>query len=107
VLLVSIDRSYGADKARLNRSKKAAGKIFARLKLDWPSVFIPGGWDDVVKKFNLTGYGLTLVDANGIVRGVKIHERELKRLMRELYPDVPPDRKAEDSAGRKKDEAAP
>ncbi len=98
VLLVSIDRSYSFDKSRLSRSKKDAEKIFAKLKLDWPSVFMPGGWDDVVKKFNLHGYGLSLVDGNGIVRGVSIHERDLKRLMGELYPDVSAEKKADDAA---------
>lgn len=58
------------------------------MKLDWPNVFIPGGWDDVMKKFNLSGYGLTLVDAGGIVRGVNIHERQLKKLLGEMYPNV-------------------
>ena len=70
-------------------------------------MFVPGGWDEVMKKFNLSGYGLTLVDANGIVRGVSIHERELKKLLRELYPDVSPDKKPDASPDRKKEEAAP
>ena len=107
MLLVSVDRSYSFDKTGLSRSKKTAKKIFAKLKLDWPNVFVPGGWDEVMKKFNLSGYGLTLVDANGIVRGVSIHERELKKLLRELYPDVSPDKKPDASPDRKKEEAAP
>ena len=56
------------------------------MKLEWPNVVVPGGWEDVMRKFNLSGYGLTLVDAEGIVRGVSIHERELKKLLAEMYP---------------------
>ena len=41
-----------------------------------------------ITDINLSGYGLTLVDAEGIVRGVSIHERELTKLLREMYPNV-------------------
>jgi thiol-disulfide isomerase/thioredoxin len=86
VLLISIDRSYSFDKSRLGRANKQAKKIFAKLKIDWTNVFAPGGWDEVTKTFNLSGYGLTLVDGDGIVRGAGIGEAQLKKLMTELYP---------------------
>ncbi len=54
---------------------------------------MPRGWAGVMHKFNLDGYGLTLVDANGIVRGVNIHAKELKKLMKKLYPKTPKPKK--------------
>ncbi len=50
---------------------------------------MPSGWAGVADKFNLGGYGLTLVDADGIVRGVDLHAKELKKLMKKLYPKAP------------------
>jgi hypothetical protein len=80
VLLVSVDRDYGELEAR---TRKRAREIFTKQKLTWPNVCLPGGWDECAKTFNLRGYGLSLVDAKGIVRGIGVRPKEIKRLLKE------------------------
>ena len=46
-----------------------AEKIFKWTKLDWPNAFLSRGWNSSCSRtFNLYGYGLVLVDAQGVVR---------------------------------------
>ena len=85
MLLISVDASYGRD---LADAKKRGRAIFRRNKVDWPNVWEPDGWSGVMRRFNLGGYGLTLVDADGIVRGIDIRERDLTKLLKQLYPAV-------------------
>jgi hypothetical protein len=75
VVLLSIDPEYfGKDKSYLD----SASKILKKQKVDWPSAFLPGGWSDTQRDFNLSGYGLVLVDATGIVRGVNLRGQKLE-----------------------------
>ena len=62
----------------------AAKKIFDKQMLDWPNVFLPNGWNDAMRSFNISGYGNIVVDKQGIVRGVHVHGAQLERLAREL-----------------------
>jgi hypothetical protein len=77
-VLVSIGRSYSTD---LRRDKRKSAAIFAKQKITWPSVYDPLGWAGVQRRFNADGYGLILVDAQGIVRGVDLSKRDLKSLL--------------------------
>jgi len=54
-----------------------------------------------MNKFNLHGYGLTLIDAKGTVRGVNIHGEELKKLLKTLYPKAGEDQKGPGKAVKK------
>jgi hypothetical protein len=75
VVLLSVDPGYfGKDKSYVDNDSK----ILKRQEVDWPSAFLPGGWSDTQRVFNLSGYGLVLVDANGIVRGVNLRGGELE-----------------------------
>jgi hypothetical protein len=75
VVLLSVDPGYfGKDKSYLDN----ASKILKKQKVDWPNAFLPGGWSDTQRVFNLSGYGLVLVDSNGIVRGVNLRGGELE-----------------------------
>jgi hypothetical protein len=58
-----------------------AKKILGRHKLTWPNALAPKGFDDTAHAFNLSGYGVVVVDAKGIVRGVNLHGKELERLI--------------------------
>jgi hypothetical protein len=87
VVLLSVDPEYfGEDRSYISQ----AGKILTRNKIDWPSVFLPGGWNDCARMFNLTGYGLVLVDTQGIVRSINPRPDQLEvaveRILREAKP---------------------
>ena len=49
--------------------------------VDFPNVLLPHGFDDSQKRFNVDGYGLTLIGPDGIVRGVDIRVSEVERLL--------------------------
>jgi hypothetical protein len=61
-----------------------AKAILERHKLTWPNAIAPKGFDDTVHVFNLSGYGNIVVDAQGVVRGVNVHGKELERLLEEV-----------------------
>jgi hypothetical protein len=76
VVLLSVDPGYfGKDKSYLD----TASKILRKQKVDWRSAFLLGGWSDTQRVFNLSGYGLVLVDAKGTVRGVNLRGEGLER----------------------------
>jgi hypothetical protein len=52
--------------------------------LNWPNALAPNGFTDVVRAFNLSGYGNLVVDAKGIVRAVNCHGKELETLVEEI-----------------------
>lgn len=62
-------------------AKSRADLILKTTKIEWPNAFDPAGWDGVLRTFNAKGYGLIFVDADGIVRGNGIHERDVERLL--------------------------
>jgi hypothetical protein len=81
VALLSVDPEYfGKNDSYVLNTKE----LFEKQRIDWPNAFVPGGWGDVMRTFNLSGYGNVVVDANGVVRGVNIHGEELERLIRSL-----------------------
>jgi hypothetical protein len=87
VLLLSVDPGYfGENKGYVSQAEK----IFTRNKIDWPSAFLPGGWNDCARTFNLNGYGLVLVDAQGIVRSINPRgaevEAAVERVLRQEKP---------------------
>ena len=78
VALIDIDPSYfEKSEEYLPKCKK----ILDKHKLTWPNAIAPKGWEDVIRIFNLSGYGKIVVDAKGIVRGVNIREGELEKLI--------------------------
>ena len=80
VLLLSVDQSYGfSDLAGKNKD------LLAARGLGWPNVLVPEGWRDIERVFNLSGYGLTVVDHEGIVRGVDLFRSGLLDLVSDLY----------------------
>jgi hypothetical protein len=61
-----------------------AAKLFQKLDLSWPNVWVGGGWGEMNRTFNADGYGKILVDSKGIVRGINLHGEELARRVREI-----------------------
>ena len=84
VVLVSVDPGYFPESdAYLTTAKK----ILETQKIDWPSLFMPGGWNDAVHTFNVSGYGMIVVDAEGIVRGVNLRGHHLDKLVAKLLKE--------------------
>jgi len=84
LLNVDPDPAYGKDDRYLARTKS----IFEKLKIDWPNVFLSGGWNDVMHAFNVGGYGTIVVDARGVVRGTNLHGLALERLVGKLMDET-------------------
>ena len=89
VVLLSVDPEYFGHDPRYIAQ---AGKILEKHKIAWPSVFLPGGWSDAGRVFNLSGYGLVLVDAQGIVRGVNLRGDDLEKAVARALDATKPSR---------------
>ena len=85
VVLLSVDPSYFPNSD--DYVARARG-ILADHKVEWTSVFLPGGWDGAQRTFNASGYGKIVVDARGIVRGANLHAQELDRLVRKVVAEA-------------------
>lgn len=81
MVLIDVDPEY-YKKAEEYLPK--AKKILDKQKLDWPNTLAPKGFNDVVRTFNLSGYGNIIVDARGIVRGVNEHGKDLEKLVEQM-----------------------
>ena len=81
MLLLSVDPEYSPKKEQY---EPQARKLFAKLNLDWPNVWLSGGWGEMNRTFNVDGYGKILVDSEGIVRGINLHGEELAKRVREI-----------------------
>jgi hypothetical protein len=78
VLMLSVDQGFSmpnTDPAKDNRKKLQSQNV------DWDNVLLPHGFDDTHRKFNVDGYGLTLVGPDGIVRGIGIYPDDVKQIM--------------------------
>ena len=88
-MLLSVDATYQIDKKHYGM---ASEKIFQKNKIDWPSIYLPGGWNDSARSFNLNGYGLVLVDGKGIVRKINPRGDELKAAVQKVLGEEKPAR---------------
>jgi hypothetical protein len=89
VVLLSVDPGYfGESKSYISQAEK----ILKRNKIDWPSAFLPGGWNDCARAFNLSGYGLVLVDAQGVVRSINPRGEELEAAVERVLGEEKPAR---------------
>jgi hypothetical protein len=66
----------------------SSAKVFQRNKIDWPSVYLTEGWNDAARAFNLDGYGLVLVDAQGIVRKINPRGDEIESAVGKVLGDL-------------------
>jgi hypothetical protein len=80
-VLLSVDATYLIDAKNYG---SASEKIFHKHEIDWPSVYLPGGWNDAARTFNLNGYGLVLVDSEGLVRKINPRGDELEAAVKEV-----------------------
>jgi hypothetical protein len=79
VVLLSVDCGYGMDP---KRAMEADLKSMTKQGVQhWTNVVLPNGMKDTARMFNLDGYGLTLVDPDGIVRGIDIYGGEVEALL--------------------------
>jgi hypothetical protein len=78
VVLVDVDPQYFPNPEMYLPQAK---KILERHKLSWPNVIATQGFHDTVHAFNVSEYGNIVVDAQGIVRGVNDHGKDLERLI--------------------------
>jgi hypothetical protein len=66
-----------------------AKKLFTKLDITWPNVWVAGGWGEMNRTSNADGYGKILVDSKGIVRSINLHGEQLARRVREITGDKP------------------
>lgn len=66
-----------------------AKKLFTKLDITWPNVWVAGGWGEMNRTFNADGYGKILVDGKGIVRGINLHGEEFVRRVLEVTGTKP------------------
>jgi len=81
VLMLSVDAAVhmpGKD------PKTGDKQILETQGVQWDNVLMPQGFDDCHRKFNVDGYGMTLVGPDGIVRGVQIYPDLVKQLTAQL-----------------------
>ena len=89
VVLIDVDPGIFEEQQKyLPRAKK----ILEKHKLDWPNALAADGFNDMVRTFNISGYGNIVVDAKGIVRGVNVHGKELENLVEEVVEGKKADR---------------
>jgi hypothetical protein len=81
VLLLSIDRSYQMPIDVIMKSNKEA---IRDAEVNWPNVVLPHGFEDVRGLFNTTGYGLVLIDPDGIVRNTHVEPDQLEPLLAQM-----------------------
>jgi hypothetical protein len=74
ILTLSVDRSYGDDEA-------AVRKALANEHIDWPVALVPDGWNGLARTWNLTHFGVTVIDPAGIVRGAELNVDQAVKLM--------------------------
>ena len=79
--LIDVDPEYFESQQQYLAQAK---KILDKHKLDWPNALAANGFNDMVRTFNISGYGNIVVDAKGIVRGVNLHGKDLERLLEEI-----------------------
>jgi hypothetical protein len=87
VLLVSVDKSYGKDPQTIVNNIK---RTLRKRNVDWPCVVEPTGWTGIVRRYNCDGYGLALVDSDGIVRGMHLRVEDVDRLLAAAQPTQKP-----------------
>jgi len=81
VVLIDVDPEYYKNP---DDYLPQAKKIMEKNKLVCPNVLAANGFTDMVRTFNVSGYGNIIVDEKGFVRGVNVHGDELERLMEEI-----------------------
>jgi hypothetical protein len=81
VALIDVDPEYYPKQEQYLPKAK---KILEKEKLSWPNAMAPAGFNDMVRTFNVSGYGNIVVDASGIVRGVNVHGPNLERLVEQI-----------------------
>jgi hypothetical protein len=95
-----VQKRYGADKLAValldvdpeyfdkpDQYLPQAKKILEKHRLSWPNALAGNGFNDMVRTFNLSGYGNIVVDRKGIVRGVNVHGAELERLVQRIMKE--------------------
>ncbi len=76
VVLLSVDASHHfGDPAEEDR------KSLEEVGVDWDNVLVPDGFNTLLKRYNLDGYGSTLIDPDGNVQGVDLRANEVKEII--------------------------
>ncbi|HEY9713743.1 MAG TPA: hypothetical protein V6C72_09745 [Chroococcales cyanobacterium] len=83
VLLLSVDLDYGEDKSA---AEDGNSRCLVQQNVTWPNVLLPGGFDPIRERFNFDGYGLIVIDANGIVRAINPRGDDLEEALKANLP---------------------
>jgi hypothetical protein len=82
VLLLSVDASYGQP---ADQAAEGDRSTMTQHGIVWPNVVVPNGWDGVIERFNIDGYGLTLIDDKGKVVAKDVRHNDLDALLQQIY----------------------
>ncbi len=78
VLLLSSDVTY----ASILKDVPQRNKDIAKSRgMPWPNVLVPGGWDELIPKFNAYGYGLYLIGPDGTVLMARDRAPRLEKIL--------------------------
>lgn len=83
VLLLSVSLGYGVREE--NEVKRQEQKVLGQQGVAWTNIMLPNGMQDTGRMFNLHGYGLSLIDPDGIVRGIDIVPEQVEELLQKIY----------------------
>ena len=78
VVGLSVDAGFGEDSDYV---KKRESEIRKQGYWTWPNMYDPQGFSGVMRRLNISGYGLTLVAPDGKVLGKGIRMEEAESLL--------------------------
>ena len=85
VLMLSVDQEYGMPK---NDAMQKDLKILGKQGVAWPNILVPNGFPYLQQRFNLDGYGLSLIGPDGIVRGIDLRGEDLEATIKSVRNQI-------------------
>lgn len=80
VLMLSVDEAYGTPTQEAIEGNRA---VLREHQITWQNVVVPGGWEEMEKRFGIDGYGITYVDAKGNLIGMDLTPEMIDVLLHE------------------------
>lgn len=78
VVGLSVDYGFGGDSDYV---RKRESEIRKQGFWTWPNMYDPQGFSGIMRRLNISGYGLTLLAPDGMVLGKGIRMEEVERLL--------------------------
>lgn len=81
VLMLSVDLGYGMPKAEAAQKN---AKVLRKRGDAWPNILLPNGFGDTRERFNVDGYGISLIGPDGTVHGIDIRAEDIETAMKKV-----------------------